>query len=167
MFSLLIPIPLALFLALFIVSVFADRVFHADRLAEWSFGLSGISLALGMGWLKDYLFLGTPTLEVFESGLIEFVKWKASGFGGWSVLIATDEFCFAMAAGVMFLLAWFVDAAEQVLYGFIALLGLVWGLVFLLGFFVFFEGLALILGLVATIIGIMVGLRKLDSWKTG
>ncbi len=177
MFSLEITIFLALFLALFIVSIFADRVLHADELAEWSFFFSGIFLFLAVFFLMLTLFIyfiGKPPSEVIESGYISFFKWMVSKAGGWSGVLAAYCFCFAMAAGVMYFLGWFVNAVEQNCCGFLALIGLEYGIIFMVGFFVFLKGLsiilrivAIILGIVATIIGIMVGLRKLASRNTG
>ncbi len=79
------------------------------------------------------------------------------------MLLAIGYFICAFASGVMFLLARFVNAVEDELYGYLALLSLVIGIVFSVGFFDFLEGVALILGILATIIGIMVGIKKLSS----
>ena len=147
-------------IALFMASVFADRVLSSDTFAQWFFGISGLTLYLSINFLIMNIFFSWDNAPI-ELGTIDFFRWLVSECGGWSPALAASHFMFASALGIMFLLARFVDAVEPEWYGIGALIGLVSGTVFLVGFFIFFKWLSLILGIVSTIIGIMVGLRKL------
>jgi len=154
------PILLLVTLGLFLLSVLANRVFHTETLSKWTFGLCFLTLFLSLELFMFDLVLDSPPLGL---SVIDFTKWTVSQFGGWSPCLAALYFCGAIALGVMCLLARFVDAIEPGWYGFPAILLSVIGIVFLLGLIDFLKALSLILGIVATLIGIIVGLRKLSS----
>ncbi|UCD64155.1 MAG: hypothetical protein JSW34_01595, partial [Candidatus Zixiibacteriota bacterium] len=145
-------------LALFIVSVFADRVLHAGRLAQWSFGLSFFVLMMTIEIFIQDMVLDMPPQEL---GFIDFMAWSAKEMGGWWAWLAMGWFVIAGACAIMYLPARFVDAVEPSILGWSLIFSSVIGAIFLIGIFAFLEKVALILGIVATIIGIIVGLKKL------
>ena len=81
--------------------------------------------------------------------------------GGWARSYAALNFAAAAATSIGFLLSEFVDAVDDSIYVVGFLISLSIALIVLFGFIVFFEGFALILGIVGTIIGILIGVRKL------
>ena len=151
-----------LFLVLFVLSLIADRVWYAETLAKWTFGFSALSLTFLIMILAGELIV-SPDLSPLDISFIDSFKWLASQFGGWSLFLAFIYLTSALGIFVAFLLSWLIDSVDPGEYGLIALGDFVIGLVFLIGFFPFFKGVSLILGVVATIIGILVGFRKLVS----
>jgi hypothetical protein len=152
----------AIFLLSVAISVLADRFSSSDKLARVFFGFSFLPLFFLIIFVVYDLVLASAPLDL---GLVDSFKWSASKFGGWSPFIAVQYFCGAAAFGVLFGLSWFINDVETEFYGFVALFGLINGIVFLVGFLVFFEALALILGIIATIITIILGVKKLSSSK--
>jgi hypothetical protein len=103
-----------------------------------------------------------PPVEV-TNRFIDFMNWLASEYGGWSVFIGVNYLCLGTATGLMALLAPFVVAVDAEGFGLLAITTVLIGIIFLTGFFDFFKALSLILGIVATIIGILVGFKKLAT----
>ncbi len=132
------------------------------NVGKMPFGFSALPLTFLIMILAGEMMV-SPDLLPLDIGFIDSFKWLASQFGGWSLFLAFIYLTTALGIFVVFLLSWLVDSVDTGDYGFIALGNFVIGLVFLIGFFPFFKGVSLILGIIATIIGISVGFRKLVS----
>ena len=153
-----------IFLLAIVISKLADMFSSSDRLARMSFGFSFLPLLYLIIFFMCDLLLEQAPLPL-DSGFISFLKGVAYEFGGWAKSLAFIYVCGAAAFGVLFGLSWFINDVETQSYGFLTVFGLINGTVFLVGFLVFFEAVALILGIITTIITIILGVKKLATPK--
>ena len=145
-------------------SVMVDRFWTNERLVKITFMGAGY-LFPGILFLT-FLFLivlEPPTTDDFRLGFISFIHNKLSEFG-YTRLYAAFNFSLVGGIGLVYVLSPLVPSAaidrEGHMYAFFVFLAI--GLVTLVGI-VFFEVIAWILGVVATIIGILVGVKKLSG----
>ena len=136
-----------------------------DRFAEGR----GSGLTLGFATVFFYWFIFFSVLSIFiepslspvPGSYINELKEIVSVFGGWSKFFAALYLIGTGSLGVSLLISLFIDIVDSFYYTVLFVLTLCVGLLFLIGFIPFFEGVDLILGIVGTIIGITVGIKKL------
>lgn len=155
-------------MALFAASVVADRRTKPDALIEWLFGLSAVCLwvcILAVYYSVDLLVIrkeeGVKLVQSYGHALPPFFKMVLTG--GWARFFAGMYLTSACAAGIAWMLATFVPSVDERKYFWGFLVALCVGVLLVVGFLVFFEGLALILGIIGTIIGILIGVKKLKG----
>ena len=99
-------------------------------------------------------------------------RGEEAGLKFFQVIDSPSEFlalsigCTAVACGIGYLQSSFLDNEHRMLLLICFISLLIGSGVLLIGFFIFFKGLALLLGIVATIISIFVGLKKLKGGST-
>ncbi len=157
-------------MALFAASIVTDRRAKPDALIECLFGLSAVCL-----WGCIILVYTSVDLLVIRKEesvklvqsygharppLFEVLMWI---IGGWARFFAQMYFTAAGAAGIAWMLATFVPSVDERKYFVGFVVSLCVGVLLVAGFFIFFEGLALILGIIGTIIGILIGMKKLKG----
>ena len=100
------------------------------------------------------------TLEELQMPLLPYL-WAQMGK---TAIFALIYFSGAVASGFMILVSnWIEDDEKASIFKFMVLFFLLLAAIFAIGFFKFFEGVALILGIIGTIIGIFIGLKKLSK----
>jgi hypothetical protein len=152
---------------LFVISIIADDI---SVLAISVFVVSPILWWMVTTSIFPDFYI--PPSEKANLNLIEFYKWSIKqSYCSLSILIASLYFCFAAVVGVMGFVVKILEnytelitnleSGELFVY---SGSGILIGLVFVVGFKLFFEGTALVLGIVATSIGIIVGIKSLTSY---
>lgn len=153
-------------LVLFIISVISDRVFSKDAVAQWSFGLATVSLWVPIIFsFTSFMPITDHPPDPTQMSYFEWIEWITSQVG-WPRFLATIWLSAACASGVMLILSSLVNAVKSKYYALAFGIAFTGGIIFILGFYKFFEGFSLILGIVATAVGILVGIKKLRSYNS-
>lgn len=154
-------------LVLFTISVLAERRNISQSVVKYSFFGAGCLLAISFVGVAMLVILGEPPIISPDADIPEILKWWEENpyfHISFRWYFQITNLSMAAAAGVMYLLSGFVEkSVDSKVLGIIFFMGLGTGLVIVVGFFFLLEKIALVLGLVATVIGILVGLRSLGK----
>lgn len=153
------------------ISLVAKRFQKNDRVVKFTFGGAFFFLLFSLFSFAVEIFVGDiySDLTPDEDFRLLFVRWghekyahaKLSDFG-YGRLWAMGCFSGAGAGLIMAMLSRFVEPiVDEDVYGMLSVLLLALGIILLIGFSVLLEGLAFVLGIVATVVAILVGIKKL------
>lgn len=151
---------------LFIASIVAQEADMSETTISFLFGLSGFCLWMGfstIGEVVDLIVRGNHTALFLDppGDFLHFVRV----FGNWSSLNIVGAFSGAISAFIMGQLAKLTDAVKSDSYEGIAAISAVIGVVYVIGVSLFLGTTAQLLGIVATVIGILVGFKTLMGKK--
>jgi len=160
-------------MALFGASVVADRWNKSDELTGMLFNLSAFCFSAGI-FLAYFMYEQLVTkqreyMKLFQTYYPDYPTFSALmkvAFSGISKSLAVWNFIMSGVGGIYWKLSSIVPSVDDEPYIGLSIFGLVVGLIFAIGFIPFLEGVALVLGIIGTIIGIFIGLKKLKG-KTG
>jgi len=147
------------------ISVVLERFWTNELLVMITFEGAGFLLfmILFAAFFLTVFDFETPTQDEFRMGMISFFHMKLSEIG-YARIFAAFNFCLAGGVGFLWVLSPLVPSViDRQAHAGAFFIFVTIGLVTLVGLFVFFEGVALILGIVATVIGILLGIKKLSS----
>ena len=152
---------------LFTISVLAERRDMNKSVVEYSFFGAVCFLAASFAGVALRVILGEPPIlrpDANASEVIKLLKEDPYLNIGFTRFWGVMNWSIAASAGVMYLLSGFVErSVDSKILGIIFFVGLGSGLVIVVGLFLLLEKIALVLGIVATVIGILVGLRSLGK----
>lgn len=150
-------------------AVMVDRFWINERLVKITlYGAGSILICgLSMTFIIPMLFTPPTPGELPASPQLvdafRFMHTRASEFG-YVRLYGIVSFSTAGTTGVLYVLSPLISSTlDREEYGVASLIFLAVGLVTLIGFLPFFKGLSAVLTVVATVIGILVGVKKLTD----
>jgi tetratricopeptide (TPR) repeat protein len=154
---------------LFGASVIMGKRATSEEITILLFNLSGFCLWVGiliMAFVADLIIRGDHVVVAMVPA-DNFFHFVGSFPGGWSRSNAVAAFSTALSAAIVWCLAQWIAAVDSGVYAFICAVSTFVGVVYAVGITLVLGTTAQVLGIVATAIGILVGIKTLMGKKAG